>query len=196
MKLKLSRPVIVEGKYDEIKLSNIVDGLIITAEGFSVFRDKEKQDLIKTLAEKTGIIVLTDSDSAGFLIRRFITDIAGRENVYQAYIPDVYGKEKRKVSPSAEGKKGVEGVDDSLIIRALKDAEIIENDTGGEKLTRAYLYEKGYIGGENSSEKRRRLLSLLHFPERMNTSTMIDTVNRLMSLKEFEELINDEITEE
>ena len=95
MKLKLLRPVIVEGKYDKIKLSNIVDGLVITVDGFSIFKDKEKQKYIRTLADNTGIIILTDSDSAGFLIRRFITDFAGRENVLQAYIPDVFGKEKR-----------------------------------------------------------------------------------------------------
>lgn len=196
MKLKLERPVIVEGKYDKIKLSNIVDGLVICVNGFSVFKDEATQNLIRTLAEKTGIIILTDSDSAGFMIRRFVSDIAGKENVFQAYIPDVYGKERRKIAPSGEGKLGVEGIDDEVIIEALKRAEIVPKPSSEEKLTRARLYELGLTGGENSAKKRKRILKRLSFPENMNTTALVDTVNRLMTLEEFERIINDENSEE
>ena len=119
MKIKIKEAVIVEGKYDKIKLSNFIDGLIITTEGFGVFRDREKLELIRHLAEVRGILVLTDSDGAGFVIRNFLKGAVPPDRIKHAYIPDVFGKEKRKSSPSKEGKLGVEGLSEEIISKAI-----------------------------------------------------------------------------
>ena len=125
--IKLKEAVIVEGKYDKIKLSSLVDGLIITTDGFGIFKDREKRELIKTLAKKRGIIILTDSDSAGFLIRSHIKGFVSEGEIKNVFIPDVFGKEKRKSAPSKEGKLGVEGMDRELLENALKKAAIFTN---------------------------------------------------------------------
>ena len=116
--IKVDQIVIVEGKYDKIKLSSIIDGIIIETEGFGIFKDKEKQKLIRKLAEKKGIVILTDSDSAGFVIRNFISSIVPNEFITNVYIPDIFGKAKRKESYSKEGKLGVEGVSAQIIAEA------------------------------------------------------------------------------
>lgn len=120
--LKLEQAIITEGRYDKIRLSNIVDALIITTEGFRIFSDPEKREFIRRLADTVGIIVLTDSDAAGFRIRSYIKNIAPDGKVINAYIPDIYGKERRKPQSSAEGKLGVEGVPDDVLLDALKKA--------------------------------------------------------------------------
>ena len=118
--ITIKEAVIVEGKYDKIKLSNFIDGLIITTEGFGVFKDKEKQQLIRHLAKVRGLLVLTDSDGAGFVIRSFLKGIVPPEQVKNAYIPDIFGKEKRKASPSKEGKLGVEGLSEEILSKNAK----------------------------------------------------------------------------
>lgn len=118
--LKTDKVIVVEGKYDAIRLANIVDAAILRTEGFGVFKDKEKQELLRTLAEKRGLLVLTDGDSAGMLIRNHIRGLVPAEQITDVYIPDLYGKEKRKAKPSKEGKLGVEGIPDDILIEALK----------------------------------------------------------------------------
>ena len=191
MKMKLERAVVVEGKYDKIKLSNIVDTLIIQLDGFSVFKNKELQSFIKLIAKEKGIIILTDSDSAGFLLRNFVSNLVGGKNVFHAYIPDIEGKEKRKDSPSKEGKIGVEGVNDEVIIKAIENAQskIVTEASNRREITRIDLYELGFIGGENSSEKRKALLKALDFPERMNTSSLIRSLNMLLSFEDFKTIV-------
>ena len=123
--IKLSRPVIVEGKYDIIKLSNMIDGLIIKTDGFGIFKDKEKQRLIRRLAEEMGIIVLTDSDSAGFLIRNFLASSISKDKITHVYIPDIFGKEKRKTEAGKEGKLGVEGMTEEILLEAFGKAGVV-----------------------------------------------------------------------
>lgn len=188
--IKLDRPIIVEGKYDIIKLSNIVDGLIIKTDGFSIFKDKEKQRLLRRLAQEKGIIVLTDSDSAGFLIRNFISSSVPKDKITHVYIPDLYGKEKRKTEMSKEGKLGVEGTPEKIILEALQKAGITceqdeENSEGRRLITNIDLYDCGLIGQSCSKQKRIRLLKSLSLPERMSTSSLIKILNTFVTYEEF-----------
>lgn len=186
--IKLDRPVIVEGKYDIIKLSNIIDTLIIKTGGFGIFKDKEKQKLLRRLAGEKGIIVMTDSDSAGFLIRNFISSSVPADKITHVYIPDIYGKEKRKTEASKEGKLGVEGTPEAIIIEALEKAGVTccESENARRRLiTNIDLYEWGLMGKENSKEKRTKLLKSLALPERMSTSSLIKILNTFVTYDEF-----------
>ena len=185
--IKLKEAVIVEGKYDAVKLSNFIDALIITTEGFGIFKNKEKLKFLRRLAKEKGLIVLTDSDSAGFMIRNFICSAVPEENVKNVYIPDIYGKEKRKDTPSAEGKLGVEGVSEDVIIKALQKAGVNSVKTKEERrmITNIDLFEYGFSGRENSKEKRKKLLSLLELPERMSTSSLVKVLNSFVTYEEF-----------
>ena len=185
--IKLKEAVIVEGKYDAVKLSNFIDALIITTEGFGIFKNKEKQKFLRRLAKEKGLIVLTDSDSAGFMIRNFICSAVPEENVKNVYIPDIYGKEKRKDTPSAEGKLGVDGVSEDVIIKALQKAGVNSVKTKEERrmITNIDLFEYGFSGRENSKEKRKKLLSLLELPERMSTSSLVKVLNSFVTYEEF-----------
>lgn len=187
--IKLHQPVIVEGKYDVIKLSNILDTLIIKTDGFGIFKDKEKQVFLRRLAKEKGIIVLTDSDSAGFLIRKFLSGSIPSDKIIHVYIPDIYGKEKRKTTVSKEGKLGVEGISEEIIVDALKKAGVIfdesKNENQGRKITNADLFECGLTGGKNSSEKRKILLKSLALPERLSTSAMLKVLNMFVTYEEF-----------
>ena len=129
--IKIDEIVVVEGKYDKIRLSSVVDATIITTDGFGIFKNKEKQKLIRKLAQERGILILTDSDNAGFMIRSFLKGIVDNSKIRHAYIPDLYGKEKRKSSPSAEGKLGVEGMSEQVLRQSLDKAGIALS--GGEK---------------------------------------------------------------
>lgn len=186
--IKLDRPVIVEGKYDIIKLSNIIDTLIIKTDGFGIFKDKEKQKLLRRLAGEKGIIVMTDSDSAGFLIRNFISSSVPADKITHVYIPDLCGKEKRKTEASKEGKLGVEGTPEAIIIEALEKAGVTccESENAQRRLiTNIDLYEWGLMGKENSKEKRTMLLKSLALPERMSTSSLIKILNTFVTYDEF-----------
>ncbi len=186
---KIDQVIIVEGKYDLIKLSSIVDALIITTDGFGIFKDKEKRELIKTVGKKNGVIVLTDSDAAGFKIRSFLTSILPKDCVKHAYIPNIEGKEIRKDSPSKEGLLGVEGVDEATILAALElaGAETKAIDLNDRKITKFDLYEFGFSGQKNSSELRRRFLKSLNLPQRLNSNSMLNLLNSLMTYNEFVE---------
>lgn len=194
--IKVKEAIIVEGKYDKIKLSSIIDGLIITTNGFGIFNDKERQYLIRELAKKRGIIVLTDSDSAGFVIRNFLKGSVPKEQIKHAYIPDIFGKEKRKDKRSKEGKLGVEGVSKELILEALRkcgascedsDSEFIER----EEITKADFFIYGLTGVSNSSERRELLKKRLNLPENMTTNSILGVLNCLMTRDEFINLMEE-----
>ena len=187
--IKLSKAVIVEGKYDKIRLTNILDATIITTEGFSVFKDKEKCALIKTLAEKCGIVILTDSDYAGQMIRKHIEKIVPKEQLVSVYLPQLKGREKRKNAPSAEGLLGVEGTDDAIILEALSRAGVIgeKTDKPGRKITKTDLYNIGVSGGEGSKEKRASLCDFLKLPSTLPANSLLDVLNSLYDYDSFTE---------
>lgn len=185
--LHLEQAVIVEGKYDKIKLNSIIDGVIITTNGFSVIKDKEKIELIRYFAKKKGIIILTDSDSAGFKIRNYIKGAVKDGKITNVYIPDIFGKEKRKTAPSKEGKLGVEGIDKEILLKAFEKAGILSSETTVKRdpITKIDLYEAGLTGGKNSSEKRKAVLKRLDMPQLLTTNSMLEILNTMMSREEF-----------
>lgn len=188
--IKIEQAVIVEGKYDKIKLSSIIDAVIITTNGFNIFKDKEKLQLIKYYAEKTGIIIMTDSDRAGFLIRNYIKGAVKNGIIYNVYIPDIIGKEKRKVKPSAEGKLGVEGIEGRIILDAFKKAGITSFSAKRRvRLTKTDLFDLGLSGGKNSSEKRKELLKYLKLPNLLSPNSMLEILNTMMDRKELEKIL-------
>ena len=191
--IRLSKPVIVEGKYDIIKLSNLIDGLIIKTDGFGIFKDKEKQKLIRRLAGETGIIVLTDSDSAGFLIRNFLTSSLPQDKITHVYIPDVFGKEKRKTESGKEGKLGVEGMTEEVLLEAFRKAGVVSETTTERRrlITNIDLYEYGLSGRPNSQEKRKKLLERLSLPERLSTSSLVKILNTFVTYEEFTDTVKE-----
>ena len=190
--IKIKEAVIVEGKYDKIKLSGIIDTVIIETDGFAIFKDKEKQKLIRFLSEKRGIIIMTDSDSAGFKIRNFINGITKSENIKNVYIPDIYGKEKRKTESSKEGKLGVEGMQTEIIMIALEKAGVLydeNNKNSGNEITHTDFFEDGVSGGKNSSEIRKALAKELELPEIISSSSLLKIINSYMTYDEYKEAI-------
>lgn len=193
--IKIDKVIVVEGRYDKIKLSSMIDGIIIETEGFGIFKDKDKQKLIRKLAETKGIAILTDSDSAGFVIRNFITSIVPKEYITNVYIPDIYGKEKRKDSPSKEGKLGVEGVSAEILKEAFKKAGIgvSQSETNErKKITLNDFFDVGLTGDTQSKRKRTDLLKKLDLPERMSTKAMLDILNTFITYDEYKKLVESE----
>jgi ribonuclease M5 len=193
--IKIDKVIIVEGRYDKIKLSSMIDGIIIETEGFGIFKDKDKQKLIRKLAETKGIAILTDSDSAGFVIRNFITSIVPKEYITNVYIPDIYGKEKRKDSPSKEGKLGVEGISSEILKEAFKKAGIgvSQSETNErKKITLNDFFDDGLTGDTQSKRKRTDLLKKLDLPERMSTKAMLDILNTFITYDEYKKLVESE----
>lgn len=190
--LHIEQAVIVEGKYDKIKLSSILDAVIITTNGFSVMKNKEKLEIIRFYAQNKGIIILTDSDSAGFKIRNYLKGAIKNGKIINVYVPDIFGKEKRKAAQSKEGKLGVEGIDKEIILDAFKKAGVIsyDKDADNDPITRIDLYECGLSGGENSSEKRKVLLQQLGMPQLLTTTGMLEILNTMMSRSEFYDFID------
>lgn len=185
---RVSEVIVVEGKYDKNTLSQVVDAVIIETSGFGVFNNKEKQQLLRTLAEKRGMIVFTDSDGAGFVIRNFIKGCVDPKYLKHAYIPDIYGKERRKAKSSKEGKLGVEGMKPEVLLSALIDAGATVDGVSADKksrISKADMYAKGYTGREESSKKRAELLKKLGLPEKMTAGALLDVLNALMSREEF-----------
>lgn len=192
---KVKEAIIVEGTYDQIKLSNFLDAIIIKTNGFSIINDKDKLNTIKTIAEKTGIVILTDSDSAGFQIRNFIKQALPKEQVKNAYVPDIRGKEKRKQKASKEGLLGVEGINEETILEALKNAGCVIDGVGEEKksgktITKTDLYLLGLSGGENSSDKRTILCHELGIPSKISSNMLVDVLNRLLDYDELLKYVN------
>lgn len=190
--LHTNMAVIVEGKYDKIKLSSIIDAVIIPTNGFGVFRDKEKMSLIRYYASNTGIIIMTDSDSAGFKIRNHIKGSVGNARVVNVYIPDIYGKERRKTEYSKEGKLGVEGVPDKIIIESFQKAGICFTDKpeAYQPITKLDLFEDGLSGGKESSEMRRLLLKHLGLPELLTTNSMLEVLNVMLTKEQYKEAVS------
>ncbi len=184
-KIKIKEAIVVEGKYDKIKLSSIFDTLIIETTGFSVCADKEKLDYIRKVAEETGIIVFTDSDRAGFLIRNFLNGSVKKENIKHAYIPQIHGKEARKESFSKDGFLGVEGVDKDIIVDVILKAAPVVSEKQGRAVTKKDFYEDGFSGTACSKEKRGKLKKLLNLPENLSSNALLQAVNQLMSYEEY-----------
>ena len=186
---RIKEVIVVEGRYDKNTLSQVVDAVILETSGFGIFNDASKRRLLKTMAETRGLIVLTDSDGAGFMIRSHIRGCVDPKFVKHAYIPDIYGKERRKTKASREGKLGVEGMRPEVLIEALRRAGATFDDSPAETrpayITKADLYARGLSGGAGSAEKRRELLKQLDLPERMSADAMLDVLNALMDRETF-----------
>ena len=181
--------IVVEGRYDKNALSQVVDAVIIETSGFGIFNDAEKRKLLQTMAEARGLIVLTDSDGAGFVIRNYIKGCVAPKLVKHAYIPDIYGKERRKSAPSREGKLGVEGMKPQVLLDALIRAGATfddeENKKTAPRISKADMYARGLSGREGSAEKRAQLIKQLGLPERLTADGLLDVLNATMSREEF-----------
>ena len=194
--IKINEAIIVEGKYDKIKLSSIVDAVIIITNGFGIFKDTEKLELIRYYAKKTGIIILTDSDSAGRMIRGYIKGAVGDGRIINIYIPDVFGKEKRKTKPSAEGKLGVEGIDPKILLEAFEKTGITASErTETSDITKVTLYELGLSGKPNSRELRSALQAKLGLPHQLSAGALIEVLCTMMDSAELTR-ITEQIKEE
>lgn len=185
--IKVKEAIICEGKYDKIRLSGIFDTVIITTDGFGIFKDPEKKALIRLLAENCGLILLTDSDSAGQMIRKYLEKLVPRDRVKNLYLPEIKGKEKRKSSPSAAGLLGVEGTDNEIILAAAKRAGILSEitDVPKKKITKTDLFNLGLSGGGGSKERRKSLLSYLKLPTILTANSLLDVINSFYSYEEF-----------
>lgn len=193
--ISVKEAIIVEGRYDRIKLKAVVDTPIIETGGFRIFKDKEKQRLIRKIAETRGVLILTDSDSAGFVIRNFLKGIVPESSVKHAYIPQLKGKEKRKTEASKEGLLGVEGVSEEVILRALRSCgATILNESSVNKeseIKKIDLYELGLTGRENSAVMREKLLKKLELPAYLTTNALLSALNCLYSLEELKVIVSD-----
>lgn len=189
-RLRVEEVILVEGKYDAVKLADLVDGLILTTNGFSIFQNEETKRLILTLGQKRGLIVLTDSDAAGFRIRNYIGKIAQNIPVKHAYIPAIAGKERRKTSPSKEGLLGVEGVSAEVVLQALRTAGARERAAReGRAITYADLYEWGLSGTEGSAQTRRAWLQAIGLPPRLSKKSLCEVLNSLYTYEELVQLL-------
>lgn len=190
--LKIKEAIVVEGNYDKIKLSQIVDTVIVVTDGFMIFKNKSLLKMIGTLADKRGVIIFTDSDRAGFQIRNFIKSSLKGKNIKHAYIPDVKGKEKRKDKPSKEGFLGVEGIDDDIIIEALKNAAVTADvDNNRKEILKSDLFSDGFCGGGSSHAKRSAFLKSLGLPVRMSANMMLDVLNSVYGYDEYKRLVSE-----
>ena len=175
--IHIKEAIIVEGKYDKIKLESIVDTVIVTTDGFGVFRDENKKRYIKKLAETVGIIILTDSDGAGRIIRNKVRELSADGRVINIYSPRLPGKEKRKNAPSREGFLGVEGLDDATLRELFSRYGVQSEQKKAPFLDGARLYRDGLLGGDNSSRLRKALLKELSLPENLTAKALADAVN-------------------
>lgn len=193
--LKIKEAIIVEGKYDKMKLLTLVDTCIIETGGFRVFKDKERRSLIRRIGESRGIIVFTDSDGAGFVIRNYLNGIVPKNKIKHAYIPEIMGKEKRKDKPSKEGFLGVEGISDEIIINSLKNCGATIEDTelkeSRSEITKSDFYTLGLSGHDNSDKLRKLLLTKLELPHYMTANAMLSAFNMIMTKDELESLLKE-----
>lgn len=189
--ITLRQAVIVEGRYDKIKLSGIVDALIIVTDGFQIFKNKERLELIRMMAKTRGIILLTDSDSAGFIIRNYLADAVREGEVVHAYIPEIEGRERRKDKPSAEGLLGVEGVGEREILAALEAAGV----TGSERIdrtpvTKLMLYEDGFFGRDNSKAMREKLCAELGLPRHISSNMLPEVITSVCGESKYKQVVS------
>ena len=192
--VRIREAIVVEGRYDRNVLSQIVDAPIFETHGFGIFKDKEQMALLRTVAARRGLIVLTDSDGAGFVIRNHIKSAIPGQYLKHAYIPDIPGKEKRKASPGKEGKLGVEGMRPEVILEALRlCGATIENETEkkipSQGISKQLMVELGLSGGADSSRKRRQLQMQLHLPEHMSANALLQALNLLLTEEELRETV-------
>ena len=185
--IKLKQAIVVEGRYDKNTLSQLVDAPIFETNGFGVMKNKTMLSFLRRVAEKRGLIILTDSDGAGFVIRNYLKGALPRDKVLHAYIPDLYGKERRKAQPGKEGKLGVEGMTPEILLRALQaaGAEPEPASGTGEQITKTDLFLAGLSGARDSGEKRKKLQVSLGLPEHLGSNGFLDAVNLMMTREEF-----------
>lgn len=189
--IKIGKPIIVEGKYDKITLENVVDGLIIPTNGFGIFKDREKCLMIKELAQRNnGIIIMTDSDSAGSVIRAYIKNIVGNCDIINVYIPQLKGKEKRKTVAGKEGLLGVEGMTTEIILASLKKSGVtaVSGEKPKRKITKTDMFSAGLSGVAGSSDNRKKVLEHLGLPQELSPNAMLDVLNNILSYEEFFEV--------
>ena len=194
--LRIKEAIVVEGRYDKNALSQVVDTLILETGGFHIFKDPEQLALLRRAAERRGLIVLTDSDGAGFVIRSRIKGAVPQRWVKHAYIPDIPGKERRKRQPGKEGKLGVEGMSPQVLEQVLRRAgATVLDETAPERespgLTKADLFAAGLAGGEGSAQRRLELLRRLNLPEHMSANAMLQALNLLYTREELEQMLNE-----
>ncbi len=181
--INIKEAIIVEGKYDKMQLERICSSPVFTTEGFRVFNDKEKREFLKRLAKERGILILTDSDRAGFMIRNHIKSFVDEGEIKQAYIPEVFGKEKRKTVVSKEGKLGVEGISEEVLSKIL--SKYARDEIQTDKITKTDLYDAGLYGGADSAAARASLCRSLDIPTGISTNALVDALNALITKEEF-----------
>lgn len=191
--VKIRQAIVVEGRYDKNTLAQIVDAPIFETSGFGIMNDKAQLSLLRRVARERGLIVFTDSDGGGFVIRNFLKGAIPGEYLFHAYIPDIYGKEKRKAAAGKEGKLGVEGMTPEVILNALKrsGAEMVDVDAatkGG--ITKQDLCVLGLSGGKDSAQKRKILLAKLELPEHMSANALLQALNIFYTLDELKEIVS------
>lgn len=190
--VKIKEAIVVEGRYDKNTLSQIVEAPILETAGFGIFKDKKQMALLRQVAEKRGLIVFTDSDGAGFVIRNHIKSAIPAKFLKHAYTPDILGKERRKAAPGKEGKLGVEGMTREIILEALRKAGATfegEEAASTHQITKQDLMDLGLSGGADASAKRLALLRKLNLPEHMSANAMLQALNLLYSLEELQEIV-------
>ena len=193
--IRINEVIVVEGRYDKNKLHQLFDAVIVETGGFAIFNDAEKTRLLRRMARERGLLILTDSDGAGFQIRSYLRGAIGEGRVLHAYIPDLYGKERRKRSPSKEGKLGVEGIPDHIILEAVRRASVKDidiTDSATRKITKADFYEAGLSGKADSAARRAALLKKLDLPERMGANALLEFINAFLEPEAFDALVKEQ----
>ena len=191
--ISIEPAVIVEGTYDKIRLSSLLNTLIIPTNGFQIFKNAETIALLQSFAQTRGVLILTDSDHAGFMIRNRLKQALTKGRVYHGYIPDVYGKEKRKAKASAEGKLGVEGMPTRVLLQVLEQAGVTACPCRPKtEITKTQLFLWGLSGTPNATGKRKALQRKLGLPEAMSSNTLLEVLNRLYTKEEIEKLCQDQ----
>lgn len=194
--IRIQEAILVEGRYDKNALSQVVDGVIFEADGFQIMKDQEKIEFLRTVAEKRGLVILTDSDGAGFVIRNRLKSVIPRERLLQAYIPQIPGKEKRKRKPGKEGLLGVEGMTPEVILEALRrsGAHFLGEDAHApmEPISRQELFALGLMGGEGSREKREKVKKALGLPSHLGTNGFLDALNLITTREELSKILAEE----
>lgn len=193
--IKIREAIVVEGRYDKNTLSQIVDAPILETSGFGIMKDKQQLELLRKVADTRGLIVFTDSDGAGFVIRNFLKSAIPAAKLKHAYIPDIYGKERRKSAPGKEGKLGVEGMRPEVIVDALRKAgATIEGESAARtvgNITKQHFMELGLSGGQDSSEKRKKVLRIMQLPEHMSSNAMLQALNLLIDLERLRQIVGE-----
>jgi len=190
--MKTDKIIVVEGKYDAAAVKRVCDATVVETNGFGLFKNKELKSFIRKYAEKRGIIILTDSDKAGFLIRKHIEGCVDKKYINNAYIPRIEGKERRKREASKEGLLGVEGMEDRVIIDALKKAGAEESisHSPARPITKLDLFEDGFSGGEGAVERKRKLLAALDLPLTLSTNRLLEALNVFMTYDQYRETVS------